>query len=63
MIQILRADQRDSDPLQTLDGDDDTGVGFNSLLAFRAEEAGDYIVRVTSFGQNSTGAYRLWVSQ
>lgn len=63
MIQIIRADQRDNDPPQTLDGDDDTGVGFNSLLAFRADEAGDYIVRVTSFGQNSTGAYRLWVSQ
>jgi len=63
MINVLRADRRAGDPPEILDGDDDTGVGFNSLLAFRAEEAGDYIIRVTSFGQNSTGAYRLWVSQ
>lgn len=63
MIQIVRADRRDSDPLEMIDGDDDTGVNVNSLLAFRAEEAGDYIIRVTSFGAGATGAYRLWVSQ
>ena len=63
MIQIVRADRRDSDPLEMIDGDDDTGVNVNSLLAFRAEEAGDYVIRVTSFGTGSTGAYRLWVSQ
>jgi len=63
MLQIVRAENRDSDPLEMIDGDDDTGVNVNSLLAFRAEEAGDYVIRVTSFGSGATGAYRLWVSQ
>lgn len=63
MIQVIRADRRDSDPLEMIDGDDDTGVNVNSLLAFRAEEAGDYVIRVTSYGQGATGAYRLWVSR
>jgi len=63
MVQIIRADRRDSDPLEVIDGDDDAGVNVNSLLGFRAEEAGDYVIRVTSFGQGSTGVYRLWVSQ
>jgi hypothetical protein len=60
MIEILTAAEREGD---AADQDDDSGVGLNSLLAFQAEEAGDYIVRVTSFGEGSTGRYRLWVSQ
>jgi hypothetical protein len=63
MVQVMRADGRDSDPPQLIDEDDDGGLDLNSLLVFRATEAGDYIVRVTSFGQSSTGAYRLWLSQ
>lgn len=60
VVQVLRASEREGGAIEQ---DDDTGVGFNSLLAFAPEEAGDYIVRVTSFGEGATGAYRLWVSQ
>jgi Bacterial pre-peptidase C-terminal domain len=63
MVQIIAVDGRDSEPPVTLGQDDDNGVGLNSLLVFEAGEAGDYIIRVTSFGSNATGAYRLWVSQ
>jgi hypothetical protein len=63
MVQVISVDGRDSEPPATLSEDDDNGVGLNSLLVFEAGESGDYIIRVTSFGQNSTGAYRLWVSQ
>lgn len=63
MVQVMSADGRDSEPPQVLDEDDDGGLDLNSLLVFRAGEAGDYIIRVTSFGSSSTGAYRLWVSQ
>ncbi|HWT11745.1 MAG TPA: hypothetical protein VN231_03240 [Allosphingosinicella sp.] len=62
LVQLLLPAARDSVPVETLDGDDDAGAGLNALLAFAPEEAGDYIVRVTSYGQG-TGAYRLWVSQ
>jgi hypothetical protein len=60
MVEILGAAEREGDPV---DQDDDSGVGLNALLAFQADEAGDYIVRVTSFGEGTTGRYRLWVSQ
>lgn len=63
MVQVMSVDGRDSEPPATLSQDDDNGVGLNSLLVFEAGEAGDYIIRVTSFGQGSTGGYRLWVSQ
>jgi len=66
LVHILRPDARDTDPLETIDSDDDGGVDLNSLLVFRAAEAGDYIVRVTSYGGIEPGmgaAYRLWVSQ
>ena len=63
MVQVMPVDGRDSEPPVTLGQDDDSGVGLNSLVVFEAGEAGDYIIRVTSFGTNSTGAYRLWVSQ
>lgn len=60
MVEILAANAREGD---TIDQDDDSGVDLNSLLAFQSAEAGDYIVRVTSFGEGTTGNYRLWVSQ
>jgi hypothetical protein len=63
MVQVIAVSARDSDPLETMESDDDGGAGVNSLLAFQPEAAGDYIVRVTSFGEASTGAYRLWISQ
>jgi hypothetical protein len=63
MVQVMNAEGRESEPPQALGEDDDNGPGLNSLLVFEAGEAGDYIVRVTSFGGGSSGAYRLWVSQ
>lgn len=60
MIQILRPADREG---ATLDEDDDGGAGFNPLLGFAPEEAGDYVVRVTSFEAGATGAYRLRISQ
>jgi len=66
VLHVLAPEARDSDPPETIDGDDDGGIGLNSFLIFRAEQAGDYIIRVTSFGgteQGSVAAYRLWVSQ
>jgi hypothetical protein len=62
-VQLLTAAGRDRDPPETVDGDDDAGAGFNSLMAFRAEEAGDYVVRVGAYGQDAAGPYRLWISQ
>ena len=60
MVEILAATDREGD---SVDQDDDSGVDLNSLLAFQPGEAGDYVVRVTSFGEETTGNYRLWVSQ
>jgi hypothetical protein len=63
VVQMLRPDARDSDNPEIVDSDDDSGVGFNSLLAFSPDQSGDYIVRVTAFGENAKGNYRLWISQ
>lgn len=60
MVAILPGSDPEADPI---DLDDDAGPGVNALLGFQAEEAGSYIVRVTSYGQGETGAYRLWVSR
>lgn len=59
MIWVMRASEREGEPL---DMDDDAGVRFHALLAFQAEDGGDYIVRVTSFGDGSRGIYRLRIS-
>ena len=63
LVQVLSVAGRDSDPPEALDGDDDAGAGYNALLAFVPEEAGDYVVRVTSYEGSATGGYRLWISQ
>jgi hypothetical protein len=39
--------------------DDDGGEGTDSLLEFQLPEAGDYVIRATTFGANTTGAYTL----
>ena len=62
MVQVIRAADRGNDNPEVVDSDDDSGVGFNSLLAFSPDEAGDYVVRVTSFGDNAKGSYRLWMT-
>ncbi len=62
VVQLLRPAERNSDLPAILDEDDDGGAGLNSFLVFAPEEAGDYVVRVTSVGDGA-GTYRLWVSQ
>lgn len=59
LVQLLRPEAREGDPI---DSDDDGGRDLNSLLVFEAAEAGDYIVRVTSFAENAAGPYRLRIS-
>lgn len=60
VVQVLRASNREAEPLAT---NDDSGGTLNSLLQYKADEAGDYIIRVTSFQANGRGRYRLRVSE
>ena len=60
VVQVLRADNREAEPLAS---NDDSGGTLNSLLQYKAEEAGDYIIRVTAFAANGRGHYRLRVSE
>jgi hypothetical protein len=62
VVQVIAAADRGSDNPNVVDQDDDSGPGLNSLFAFQPDEAGDYIVRVTSFAQNAKGQYRLWIT-
>jgi hypothetical protein len=59
MIWVLRAAQREGEPIEQAD---DTGSTTNALLGFRAEEEGDYLIRVTAFSSGATGTYRLRIS-
>jgi hypothetical protein len=61
VVQVLPADGRESG--EPLASNDDGGNSLNSMLRFKAEAAGDYIVRVTSLGANGRGSYRLRVSE
>lgn len=61
VVQVLGAESRErGEPLAS---NDDGGNSLNSLLRFKAETAGDYIVRVTSLGASGRGGYRLRVSE
>src|SRR5205085_11235905 len=60
VVQVLSAEQRDGEALAE---NDDSGGTLNSLLQFKAETAGDYIVRVTSYGGSGRGRYRLRVRE
>lgn len=61
VVQVLAVDQREGG--ETLASNDDGGNSLNSLLRFKAETAGDYIVRVTALGASGRGAYTLRVSE
>ena len=58
-MQVYRAGDTEGEPL---DSNDDGGT-LNSMLSFKAEKAGDYIVRVTALGDEAGGGYRLRVSE
>lgn len=59
-VMVYAADGRGGDPIMT---DDDGGGGVNPFVFFAPEQAGTYVVRVTSYGANETGNYRLRISQ
>lgn len=61
VVQVLRVDAREGG--EPLASNDDNGNVLSSLMIFRAEEAGDYIIRVTAFSADGRGSYRLRVSQ
>jgi hypothetical protein len=60
VLQIYRAGDREGEPLNS---NDDSGGTLNSMLVFKAEQAGDYVVRATALGSDALGAYRLRVSE
>jgi hypothetical protein len=59
LVSVFRGSDRDGDPIAS---DDDGGGALNSMLLFRAEEAGEYVIRVSAVG-DGTGAYRLRIGQ
>ena len=59
VLSVFRGPDRDGDPVAT---DDDGGGGLNSMLLFRSEEAGEYVIRVSGLG-DGRGAYRLRIGQ
>jgi hypothetical protein len=61
VVQVLSVDGRERG--ETLASNDDGGNSLNSMLRFKAEAAGDYIVRVTSLGNDGRGAYTLRVGE
>jgi hypothetical protein len=60
VVQIYRAGDREGEPLNS---NDDSGGTLNSMLVFKAEQAGDYIIRATALGAGASGPYRLRVSE
>ncbi|MEB3156682.1 MAG: bluetail domain-containing putative surface protein [Cyanobacteriota bacterium] len=45
--------------LEVLAWDDDSGRGFDALLGFLPQDGITYVVRASSYGEGSTGAYAL----
>lgn len=60
VVQVIAVDSRDTE--ETLAANDDGGNSLNSILRFKAETAGNYIVRVTALGADGRGGYTLRVS-
>jgi hypothetical protein len=61
VVQVLNVNDRTSG--ETLASNDDGGNSLNSLLRFKADTAGDYIIRVTALSAGGRGTYRLRVSE
>jgi len=59
-LMVYSNEARGGEPLAS---NDDGGGGVNPFVFFAPEEAGTYVVRVTSFGANDTGSYRLRISR
>ena len=60
MLKVYSLADRGGTPLA--ENDDATGT-TSSFIMFTPPAAGTYVVRVTSFGENAGGSYRLRVSQ
>jgi hypothetical protein len=61
VVQVFAAANREGGPLQA---DDDSGPGQSSLLLFSRPQAGEYVVRVTTFSaRRPTGRYRLRIGR
>ena len=61
VVQVLEVGGRDGG--EPVASNDDGGNSLNSMLRFKAETAGDYIVRVTALSGDGRGAYTLRVSE
>jgi len=61
VVQVLSVDGRDGG--EPLVSNDDGGNSLNSMLRFKADNAGDYIIRVTALSGDGRGAYTLRVSE
>ncbi|HTU12416.1 MAG TPA: PPC domain-containing protein [Allosphingosinicella sp.] len=62
VVQVLSVDGREAGT--QLASNDDGGAGtLNSVLRFKTEEAGDFIIRVTALGSEGRGRYTLRVSE
>lgn len=57
VVEIYRAGQASA-----IGHNDDDGTSLNSRYVLSAPAGGDYIVRVTSFGEDGRGAYRVGVA-
>jgi hypothetical protein len=61
VVQIYPAANREGDYVMA---DDDSGPGRNSLLIFQRPEAGEYVIRVTTFSSAvPTGTYKLRIGR
>lgn len=60
VVQIYRAADREGDSLAS---NDDSGGSLNSMLVYKADQAGDYVIRATALGADGLGPYRLRVSE
>lgn len=56
LLKIYRADDRGGEEVAS---DDDSGGELDSFLRFAPAEGGTFIVRVTTYGAGTGGAYRL----
>jgi len=56
---LVRVGQMTRGSFVELAKNDDGGDGLNSYLVFTAPEAGDYVIRATSFSSDSSGAFTV----
>jgi hypothetical protein len=60
VVKVYRVEDREGEALAS---NDDSGGTLNSMLTYKAEQAGDYVVRATALSATGLGPYRLRVSE